>query len=52
LHSTYEGHCPSHGDVKRFLGDGADLSGADDKFFPVYALRDFGPPALRKFLGH
>ncbi len=30
-HSTYGGHCHLHGDVSRFLPEGADLAGADDR---------------------
>jgi hypothetical protein len=31
FHSTYGGVCHVHGDVSRWLVDGADLAGADDR---------------------
>lgn len=34
-HSTYGGHCHLHGDVSRFLGEGADLHEADDMIIGV-----------------
>lgn len=30
-HSTYSGVCHLHGDVSRWLADGADLTDADDR---------------------
>jgi hypothetical protein len=30
-HSTYDGRCHLHGDVSRWLAEGADLAEADDR---------------------
>jgi hypothetical protein len=48
-HSTYDGYCPSHGKVSKWLGEDADLANADDRKID-YAQRDFGPRQVREKL--
>ena len=49
-HSTYEGYCPTHGGVGSFLGPDADLTEADELYFPPYDERDFGPEHVRAWI--
>ena len=48
--ATYEGYCPRHGDVRAFVNEDADLTGADDRLLPPHGQRDYGPPELERFL--
>lgn len=39
-YATYDGRCPRHGDIGRFLRPSADLSQADDRLLPRLSSRE------------